>query len=352
MTCLRDELARAGLAQEAELSAIFRHDLDRLLCLVGAGPRDHVYLPTAHGREALAVRQFIHELGEDRVPQFHLEFRHAVSTLEDLDQGNDDPFVLRYTRCHRAYFDAFRAYPETSRMRLYTDTEELAADYASLTGQAFDVLPIPFRVDLIPPTPPREASLNILFLGDVRNEKGFHLLPGLVRALREDYLIPGKVRFVIQAGIQPDECSPVLLSAVAELEQYGPAQVQLVGRNGFLAPEEYYQLLAAADIVLCPYRSASYRARSSGVMAEAISGGKPTVVPAGSWLSRVQPPESGETYIDEASFAQAVRLICDDYLTYRARAEAAQLPWLSRHSPLRLLMSLVGNAACSAARAA
>ena len=34
------------------------------------GPGDHVFLPTAHGREAYAIRRLIQEIGEERSPCF------------------------------------------------------------------------------------------------------------------------------------------------------------------------------------------------------------------------------------------------------------------------------------------
>ena len=74
---------------------------------------------------------------------------------------------------------------------IYTDTVELASTTARLAGVDFRVLPIPFRTELIPPRSslgPHDGPLKVLFLGDVREEKGFLLLPELVRTLDEQYL--------------------------------------------------------------------------------------------------------------------------------------------------------------------
>ena len=166
---------------------MFAADLERLLALCGAGPGDHVFFPTAYGRDAAAVLALVSRVGADRLPTFHLEFRHAVLSPSELDRETD-PFRAFHTRTHRAYFDACRAYPESPCVRFYTDTRELAADYAALSGFAFGVLPIPFRADLIPPAPPRRPTdpLRVLFLGDLREEKGFTKLPPLVRAVCAD----------------------------------------------------------------------------------------------------------------------------------------------------------------------
>ena len=63
-----------------------------------------------------------------------------------------------------------------------------------------------------------------------------------------------------------------------------------------------------------------YRARSSGILAEAIVAGKPTVVREGTWLARQQPSGSGERFTDLSSLVEAVRLVCERYPAYAAGA--------------------------------
>jgi glycosyltransferase involved in cell wall biosynthesis len=354
-TYLRNALSRANAENEADLWPLFLRDLDRMLCLAEVGPGDHVFFPTAHGREAYAIRRLIEEIGEDRSPVFHLEFRHPIATLDELDTGVQEPWMLRYTLIHQAFFDACRAYPATTRMRYYTDTDELAADYGQLAGADFDVLPIPFRTELIPKSSTQEdiqVPLKLLFLGDVREEKGFELLPGLARALFKNYLKPGKIQFVIQASIHQDEPSRAVRDALKELEQYDRKYVDIISKKAFVSPEEYYGLLASSHLVLLPYRARNYRARSSGVLAEAIAAGKPTIVTAGTWLSGQQPLGSGETFTDEASFAEAVRSVCDRYPEYKARALLARELWQRRHSPGCLIDCLIGRQMHSRANAA
>src|SRR5262249_15921050 len=155
-------------------------------------------------------------------------------------------------------------YPESPRVRFYTDTAELAADFAALAGFGFDVLPIPFRADLIPAAPDRKPTcpLRVLFLGDLREEKGFTKLPPLVRALRADSRSP-RVQFVVPGALHAEEREPAMLAALAELEAYPAEQVERPHRDGFVRANDYYRLLASADLVLCPYDARAYRARSS-----------------------------------------------------------------------------------------
>jgi glycosyltransferase involved in cell wall biosynthesis len=321
---------------------MFAADLERLLTLCEAGPGDHVYLPTAYGRDAAAVLALVQRVGAERLPTFHLEYRHAVLSPAELDRETN-AFKAFHTRAHRAYFDACRAYPESPKVRFYTDTPELAADYAALAGFPFHVLPIPFRADLIPPAPQRLPTdpLRVLFLGDLRDEKGFTKLPPLVRAMCSEV----RVQFVIPGVLHPEEREPAMLAALAELETYPAEQVERLHRDGFVPAEDYYRLLASADVVLCPYDAQAYRSRSSGVFAEAVAAGKPTVVPADTWMASAQEPGAGETYSDDRGLLTAVRGVCANFPAYRAAADRARTRWLARHTPENLLAQVLGEAA-------
>jgi hypothetical protein len=177
-------------------------------------------------------------------------------------------------------------------------------------------------------------------------------LPGLVRSLFEDYVKTGRLCFIVQAGIHPDQASEPLQEALRELEEYDDKHVELIGRHGFLDPSEYYAVLSNSDIVLCPYLAGVYRARSSGILAEAIVAGKPTVVQSGSWLAGQQESGAGETFTDQASLARAVRSICERYHEYAAAARLAEGLFRQKHSPAQLIDCLLGSGSMPRADAA
>ncbi len=321
---------------------MFAADLERFLTLSGAGPSDHVYFPTAYGRDALAVLALVQHVGAERLPTFHLEYRHTMLSPSELER-EPSPVEAFHTRTHRAYFDACRAYPETGNARFYTDTAELAADYTALAGFSFGVLPYAFRADLIPPSPPRITAgpLRVLFLGDLRKEKGFTKLPALVRAMGTGE--KSRVQFVVPGAIHPEEREPTMLGALAELESYPESVVERPYRDGFVPANDYYRLLSSADIVLCFYDPKAYRARSSGIFAEAVAAGKPTIVSAGTWMASEQLTGSGEIVRDEHELLCALRNVVADYPSYRAAASEARTRWLSHHSPENLLAQLIGT---------
>lgn len=329
---------------EEACARLFEEDLEYLLCLNDLGPDDLVFLPTANHREVYSVRRLIAKIGAQRVPRFHLEFRHEIAEHGNLANETRQA-IIRETRLGKHFFNLCRELPGSAgdRIALWTDTEELANDYRKLSSYPFGVLPIPFNHTLIenrqqPGNPP----LKCLYLGDVREEKGFHLLPELIHLLNDG----PSVQFLIQAtGIHPAAATPVLLAALAELETFDSHQVQLIGRDvSFLPRKRYYEMLRDSDIVLCLYDAKIYRARSSGIMTEALAAGKPVIVPAGTWLAHQLPAGCGETFFDQSSLADAVRKVAVSYPRYHRMVQEQRSAWLARHSPQTLLRYLASNA--------
>ena len=337
LAVLRD----VNLVSELEYALIFKRDLERLLAMSGVGPDDHVLLGTAHAREILAVQLVVAQLGAERAPTFHLEFRHSLYKGEPVQEELEPSQILRL---YRACFTLYEQGGRSPKIKFYTDTEELARDYGRVGKMPFGVLPIPFRSELIAnPRMPGQA-LRLAFLGEARDEKGFHWLPQLIDRLMDDYLLPGRARFLLQANVSAPQFNPLSSQVVARLRRYSAEHVELFGLDAPLDPDEYYSLVSRADVVLLPYDRDRYRACSSGALAEAVAAGRPAVVPASSWLSSQIPLGAGETFHDFESFVEAVKRVIDDYDAYRSRAEAIRSDWAARHSPDRLVAEVAGVA--------
>jgi hypothetical protein len=337
-------LGQIDAQREFEYTRVFQRDLERLLCLTGATREDHVFMPTAHGRELIAVQRLLAAMGEAVAPAFHLEFRHAM----DMSGCFADPaFVHPYTTQHRVLFDHSRRVPPSPKVHIYTDTKELAQEYEHFSGHDFGVLPIPFRSHLIrPECRPEKATWCIAYFGDVRDEKGFYYLPAVVEDLTADHGAACKVRFLVQASLSHPEWNPKSAAALEKLRAYPADQVRLVGLDGPLPPDEYFQLVSEADLLLCPYSPFAYKRRSSGTLTEGIAAGIPTVVPANTWLAGQQPLGTGEQFCDEPTLLAAVRKILGAYARYSEHARRAKDEWLAVHSPEELVKRIVhGRAA-------
>lgn len=328
-----------GLGRELQYALVFYQDLERLLDLTQVGPNDHVWMGTAHAREVLAVHWAVERLGPQRSPTFHLEFRHA---LFEFDLNLNAPVETPLTHMQRSLIRLHAEWGRTDRMRFYTDSPVLSADFESVVDLPFGVLPLPFRAHMIArPVRNENDPITIAYLGEPRDEKGFPWLPDLVDALREEYLMSCKARFVIQANVSQPQYNPHSMPALNRLKRQTKLGVDLVGQRGPLSPEEYFELVSRADIVLLPYSRGAYRARTSGALGEALAAGAAVVVPEDTWLADQLPPGCGETFETFGDFVAAVKQILDEFESYSSAARRYRPLWCQRHSPDALVAALV-----------
>lgn len=335
------ELGPRSLLDALEYALIFKRDLERLLALAGAGAGDHVLLGTAHARELLAIQLIAKRYGESRTPEFHLEFRHSLFQAEpSKDELASSPNI----DMQRAFFSIYEAHGPSTHVHFYTDTKELSHDYGLISKSPFGVLPIPFRSEFIESSRPApDQPLRLAFFGEARDEKGFPWLPDLIDELMDAYVLPGKVRLLLQANVSAPQYNPRSSQALEKLKRHPRQQVELFGLEAPLSPQEYYRLVSQADVVLLPYDRNRYRACSSGTLAEAIAGGRPAIVPANSWMSSQLAPGIGETFHDYESFVAGVKRVIDNYDEYRNKAEAFRSNWTALHRPDCLVSRLVGR---------
>jgi glycosyltransferase involved in cell wall biosynthesis len=226
------------------------------------------------------------------------------------------------------------------RVRFLTDTQELKLEFDALSPFVFREIPIPVAVPQIPPghAERKTKTLKITYVGAIRRERGFQLLPGLARHLAERRLSED-IHLVVQAGGLDQTDDPLVRRVLTALEAY-PDTVTVV--KGSLTPDRYAALLHSADLILLPYDGSRYRARSSGILAEALVLGCPTVVPNGTWMSRVangsciciQPPG------DARSLCTAVDKALNELSELQASAMKMSSEWRTSATPNKLFVAV------------
>ena len=321
---------------ELQSCSLFKNDLSKILALTKASPSDFVFLPTAHGRELLAIAQICEEA--KIAPRFGLEFRHALDfPLVILPPNEEHAYVAQ----HRFYFERIKEKGLSNKICLFTDTKELAKDYFKFSNLNFSVLPIPFRQDFLENhnviLPKNKETLRIVYIGDPREEKGFHWIPFLIDFLSTDYLKTNKVILDIQASLHPVNSELKCINALEILKSYPREWINFHGLNGPLNPESYYKLLSNAHIIICPYDKFTYHSRSSGTLTEAIAAGVPTIVPAETWLSNQQPKGSGLPFDGLQDFLIQTKNLIDLYPEFLEKAKLAKIEWQKKQDPKDLI---------------
>ena len=165
----------------------------------------------------------------------YAELRQLLEYLVELPIVQDLPFyhlLMRYDAdimqaslgTYRGLFDRINASPMLrEKIIFHTDTKQLTRDFSSLTGVAFNTLPIPFAqeglLERLAKRGPRGAdeALNIVYLGDARLEKNYAAFPAAVRHLWSDYVEPGKARFSLQSNTNVPGGEPGILQALQQL---------------------------------------------------------------------------------------------------------------------------------------
>lgn len=142
------------------------------------------------------------------------------------------------------------------------------------------------------------SAFVIVSLGAARIEKGFHLIPDIVRRVFElikteefSDIRASNVKFALHASPQIIGRHPVIESAINRLKVYEKDDVELFLDT--LSDQDYGSLLLASDSVLLPYDEDAYRVRGSGVVAEALVAGKPIIAKSGTYPAAVASSQGG-----------------------------------------------------------
>ena len=192
--------------------------------------------------------------------------------------------------------------------------EEMADALAEVLGRPVARFPLPLDYG---PAPPPEAAPGsgrpiVAILGRSLPRKGSRMLPSIILAAR---IRAPRLRFFVQ--VTKEMRAMTLLRFIPGVEVH----------EGPLSSPDYLQRIAAADIVLMPYRRGDYAGRTSGIFAECAALGRVAVVPAGTWLATQLAREHAAGVAFESAGAQAIA---------RALLRAAQdLPDLSRNARAR-----------------
>ncbi|SFK19707.1 glycosyltransferase [Falsiroseomonas stagni] len=224
-----------------------------------------------------------------------------------------------------------------ARLRLFADTDLLAADFRRLSGLPVRTVPLPIVVpDLAPRAP--GALPHIVFAGGARLEKGYDHLPEAIAPLA------GRARFTIQSGPVGAGADPLVQRAHRALQARQGRDLILVEQA--LDALGYAALLAGADLLLLPYDGPTYGARSSGILAEALALGLPAVIPAGGWMEAVAGDGRAVTIVQGGgvrAVAAALSRAIDHLPEMTAKSRTMARKWRDEHNPDALFRSFVAT---------
>jgi glycosyltransferase involved in cell wall biosynthesis len=176
------------------------------------------------------------------------------------------------------------------------------------------------------PQPQQPRAPRVAIVGGARPEKGFDLLPAIVRRSRE------RTAAVFLVQLFNEQLSPEEWDALCRLA----TEPGVEAIHGQLDRAGYLALFAAADLMLFPYARIPYKQRPSGILSEAVLSGLPVVVPSGTWLAEQVEAGAAAGVVYEgdtpAAVAAGLERCLADLPALRALAHERAPAWRRSHS--------------------
>ena len=257
------------------------------------------------------------------------------------------PFLRRrmFPLLYRTMFWVFER--SSKPPTIVVDTEDLKDEYSHYTKLPIHVVPIPldlpgFDQPTLEDSDKPNGFTDLLYLGGARLGKGFDLLPELANHIRLDQSL--NVRLLIHTGEPSAHHEEPGIDAAVEQLRSLETDPRIVMIETHLDSENYHVLIENCDAVILPYRVEYYVGQSSNVLVEAISHGKPVIVPTGTWLASSATNEKFGTVFDSGdpqSFIQATLKTIGNISALAANAKKVSERWRTFHSAKNLVKHLI-----------
>jgi glycosyltransferase involved in cell wall biosynthesis len=193
-----------------------------------------------------------------------------------------------------------------------------------LNDKRFAVLPQPF--DGPPRTVPSPALKRIGIFGYQRGEKGTGVITPLIeRLVAEGYTV-----------VYHDSNSVV---------RYVPPEHPQVERLGFV--DDLAVPIATCDLIILPYDPEQYRLKGSGILAQALALGIPTIAPYGTLPGRtVEQFQVGQLFgaLTPQAILATVRFMDRHYARFAANAIRAGEVFAKQHGAARFMSTILSFA--------
>jgi hypothetical protein len=204
-------------------------------------------------------------------------------------------------------------------VKFFSDTELLQSEYSDLLNLEVKLLPIISSHD---GSKPSQKRFLMSYFGDLREEKGFDGFLQLLKNRRFSSEI-----FFTQAYFS-STLRELNLHFLSEIDQVPNLEIMRRAANR----SEYFELLLSTEIVYLNYRTANYKARSSGIFVETIHADSFPFVSQQTWMHKQisELSRSHHRYLWKKGNAQNVGLhkrfkVESDFLLFQLIGQPNQL---------------------------
>lgn len=337
-----DNNPSTGLAVE------IRKDLERAIKKFSIGPADRLLFHTADGATYTALAELVAEREAINLPLFHVSTPYDPIGVMPNRQGPES--------VHEAINRVRDAHLLDRRVFLHAENPFLADHLSELWKCNVRSLDLPvrpvtedmkfqarlFRRDNINVD---ETQFVVASLGAARMEKGFHLIPDIVRRTFElagsaefSDVPTSKIKFVLHASAQIIGRHQVIAEAIKKLQRFPAHQVQLLMDP--LTDVNYQNLTLAADAVLMPYDPRAYKVRGSGVVTEAIVARKFIIAKSGSYPAEMALWQGGAVGDSPMQMARGLLTLIKQRWQRFPKVKQASIDYVDENSTGRYVQKL------------
>ena len=203
------------------------------------------------------------------------KFTHKVCCMfKPLEIDQQSKFLYKY---------AFGQLAKHSKVKLFASDWETRGYYYQLGVTIEGIHPcylLPWQQLDVIQTKTNSVPHLLLYMGDAKENKGFLLLPSLVKLLLANYNVLLTVQYTLAW-----DC-PKLADAITQLDELATEYKQLQLVTQFWSMTEVVRCMNETDLILCTYDTQVYQNKSSGLAWLASYFNVPVILRSECWLRR------------------------------------------------------------------
>ncbi len=289
---------------------------------------DHILIHTADGEIYRELLQLSVKSNFNNLPYFHVNTPYDDRVMPHYNKSLTPKRVINYLKCLGKI---------ESRVFLYAENKLLANYLSSIWDAKVCPLEIPPAIRHMHNKKSSKGTLNVVYIGAAREEKGFLLIPDILKitSISEE---KKNIKFTIQCSPQIIGYLPVISKALAKLREFPSEVVSLIEQPQSM--NEYFATIENADVVLLCYDKNRYGVRGSGIAVEAVTFGKIIIASPETFPAYV----AGDAAVlasNAGEVANAIISISQDKSFYLNRAVARQKKYLKENTSERYFNLMV-----------
>lgn len=188
--------------------------------------------------------------------------------------------------------------------------------------------------------PAKNEPFKVTFLGEARREKGYDLLPQILKDLNN---LSGFTTTELNIQCATNAIDPAekafVNSVNVEIDRIG-GHTKIVYHNSHLSPEKYRELIQSSDLILLLHDPESYGLRGSAVFNDAVLSAKPFLVRRGTSMEQEADLPGMVTWDDQKTASEQLLFAFQNQDLLKTEAYRASLQWFRSCRPTAIISKI------------